>query len=85
MAEIIKATGERIAVTPKNGTDFSLDELRGVVGGCIEIVPLPGIGYMVVNDEGHRLGLPFNPLATAIYVAYPIMGDVLICSIWQIR
>ncbi len=38
MAYIIKHTGEITKVQPKNGTDFQLDELQAVVGGCIEVI-----------------------------------------------
>lgn len=72
-------------VEPKNGRDFSLEELQGYVDGLIDIVSLYDGRIMVVNDEGLLDGLPINPLATAIYqnatgVNDYILGNVLICQ-----
>ena len=84
MAQIIKATGERIEVKPKNGTDFQLEELKTVVGGYIEIVRLKDGKILVVNEEGMIYNLPFNEEATDL--AYRmILGDVLYCDINQIK
>jgi len=85
MARIIKATGAIVEVSPKNGRDFQLDELNKIVGGYIEIVPTTTGEVMVVNEDGHRLGLPLNKLASSFYRSpYPIVGDVLICGREQI-
>lgn len=48
MAKWIKTNGEIVEVQPKNGTDYSLEELQGFVGGYIEIITLGNIGLMVV-------------------------------------
>ena len=37
-AILIEATGRVQGVFPANGTDFSLEELQGFVGGYIEII-----------------------------------------------
>lgn len=85
-AKLLKANLEVIDVTPENGTDFSLEELQGFVGGFIEIVPLTGGQIMVINEEGKLNDLPVNALATnALYLARPafcdvIVGDALICD-----
>lgn len=83
MAQIIKTTGEVIETSPANGTDFSLEELRAVVGGFIEIVHLRDGRLMVVNEEGKLDGLPINELASNLYPDL-IVGDVLVCDIKQI-
>jgi hypothetical protein len=81
MASWIKADGTEVAVGPKNGRTFTLDELHGFVRGddpddegFIEIVRPHLRGwetlYMVVNENGKRYGLPVNWNATAIY-AHP--------------
>lgn len=83
-AEVIKANGERFSITPKNGTDFSLQELKEIVGGWIEVVWLPNGKIMVVNEEGKRIGLAWNETATLIYAQSRctdiIVGDVLYCD-----
>lgn len=84
---IIKTTGQVELATPRNGTDFCLEELQEIVGGYIEIVHLKGGRYMVVNENGLMLGLPDNPAAGLIVMLegeYPdngnIVGNVLICE-----
>lgn len=68
MAELIKADGTVTVVTPKNGKVFTLEELRGFVGGCIEIVAVPpwdGSRLAVCDEEGKLKPNPkVNELAT---------------------
>ena len=91
MAKILKSSVEIVEIKPKNGRHFTLEELQGVVGGYIEIVRLSGNQFMVVNEEGKLMGLPFNSLATnALRLAYPqsddiIVGDVLLCMDNEIK
>ena len=67
-------------VEPANGTDFSLDELQGCVGGIIDIVELPDGLIMGVNDEYLFNGSPLNPLASAMVgEGGHVRGDVLVC------
>ena len=89
MAKIYKSNGEIIEISPKNGKAFSLKELKEIVGGYIEIIDLDD-AYMVINEEGKLLDLPFNLSATRIYQHFTrigdyIVGDVLICKKSQIR
>jgi len=83
MATWIK-TNEAIAVEPKNGKDFKLDELQKFVGGYIEIVQLNRDMIMVCNEEGKLMGLPFNPTASILLMTARrndyIAGDVLVCK-----
>ena len=89
MAYICKSNGEVIKTSPKNGKDFSLKELKEIVGGHIEVVNL-GDDCMVVNEEGKLIGLPFNLNATIVYhfstnkIDEHIVGDVLVCPKEQI-
>ena len=91
MATIIKANGETMAVKPKNGTDFSLDEMREIVGGYIEVLFLECGDLMVVNEDGKNLNLPLNTEATKYidgdmyYDGDVIVGDVLVCERKQIK
>lgn len=84
MAKWIKANGEVCDVTPRNGKDFSLDELQAFVHGYIELVYLGNDMVMVVNEEGKLLGLPRNTKATQMYPLDIIVGDVLVCHSNQI-
>ena len=90
MALWIKTDGTITEVEPKNGKDFSLDEVKLYIGGgYIEVIGVPD-GLMVLDEDGKQKRLPFNKLATA--VARPviqtddfIVGDVLVCKRWQLE
>lgn len=81
--------GERRKVTPSNGTDFSLEELQGFVGGYIEIIRLGASKLMVINEEGKLHNLPLNIKATGIIQQYGrndvIVGNTLVCSTDKIK
>ena len=86
MATLIKSNGVQQEVSPKNGTDFSLEELQGFVGGYIEIIYLDDTKIMVVNEEGKLNGLPYNERATAmVYFLDAIVGDVLVCESKEVK
>jgi len=83
MAVLIKTNGDVQRVTPKNGMEFTLEELQGFVGEYIEAVYAiqPGrfahLGgdddiqpgdVMFVNEDGKRKRLPFNETATKLYL-----------------
>ena len=88
---LIKPNGKREEVNPKNGTDFSLDELKGFVGGYIQILHMGRGELMVINEEGKLKNLPINKDAT-IFAKWKgvisskdnIVGTVLICHKSQI-
>ena len=86
-ARVYKSEGRSYGVRPKNGTDFTLEELQDVVGGHIEVVWLSRNRFMVVNEEGKNLNLPVNTEATKIVntesvprLSDIIVGDVLVCD-----
>lgn len=90
MAHIYYANGEIKEVTPKNGTDFQLEELQEIVGGYIWVIGLQEDTeqrIIVMNDEGKLKGLQMNEKATdlahefnAIFKNDYIVGDVLVCN-----
>ena len=93
-AYLLRANGETGRVAPANGTDFTLDELQGFVGGYIQVISLlpdvfaaiPDGGLVVLNEDGKRLGLPANARATEVIhkcgaLLWDIaVGDVLVCD-----
>lgn len=87
-AQIIKADGAKVEVTPQRGSSFSEEELIKIVGGKTEKHRLKWGGVMVLNEDGYSLRLPINLEATFIFsqnVTYGIInGDVLICEDSQI-
>ena len=89
MAKIYKTDGEIVEVEPKNGVDFSWEELRDIVGGSIEIIFLPN-KLVILNEYGKIKGFPFNEKATmlakgSINAGDYITGNVLVCNRDQIK
>ena len=88
--EMVCAT-ETVKVEPRNGSDFSLEELHEFIGGWIEIVRLDNEKIMVVDEEGKLKGLPFNVAATLEYNDRTgrhddiILGNALVCGIGEVR
>lgn len=90
MAYIIKTTGEAIETQPKNGTDFSLEELQTIVGGYIEVISLHDGRLIVCDEQGKCKGKDRNHTATDIFHSVFrnndfMVGDVLVCREDQIK
>lgn len=89
MAKIYRANGDVEIVEPKNGRDFQLEELQGIVGGYIECLNLSVGRLLICNEEGKLKGLDFNERATDLvrkngYNDY-IVGDVLLCKTGEVK
>jgi len=81
-AMILRADGTHEEIQPANGTDFSLAELKAIVGAgappggdWVEIVPTKDGRIMVINEEGKLYDLPRNEQATAL-AALPTSADL---------
>lgn len=94
MAQIIKTDGTITEVQPKNGRDFTLEELQRIVKGYIEVVQLPYSDgqIMIINEEGKLEGLPTNDAATQLAWRHGgidtrdyIVGDALLCDDKEVR
>jgi len=89
MATLIPADTPPREVAPRNGRAYTLEELKAIVGGYIEAVPMPDGRVMFLNEDGHRLALPVNRIATAIVrMVRPgggdvVVGDVVICTLTE--
>ena len=83
-ALLIKETGESQFIAPKNGTDFTLEELYALIGcDLIEVVyPLVDNGNIfIIDEEGKLTGKDINYAATIMW-GYPgdaLVGDVIFC------
>lgn len=82
---IIKADGGIKSEKPYQSGKFTLEEMQTAVNGLVEMIWLDRHkAYMLVNEEGKLLGLPFNSMATVLYEEQfgentdIIVGDVLI-------
>lgn len=90
MAKIYKMNGEVLYIEPKNGENFSLEELQKIVRGYIEILPLDDDEIMVLNEEGKCKNLGINLMATSLMLCAGyrhdfIVGDVLVCRSDEVK
>ena len=90
MAQIIKVTGDTKQVEPQNGTDFTLEELKSIVGGYIQIAYLRDGEIMVIDEDGKLKGKDLNLQASLRYRRDvnpydSVVGDVLICKTSQVQ
>lgn len=89
-AFIITTGGAMTPVFPKEGKEFTLEEMQEIVGGSIELLQLPEGRWMVINEEGKIHRLPLNGIATTIFQAAfrgahdVIVGNVLLALRHQI-
>lgn len=90
-ALLIKVTGKSSSVTPKNGTNFTLEELYKLIGcDMIEVVyPLYDSNIIIVIDEEGKLkGKDINYAATIMWggAGYDaLVGDVIVCHISMLK
>lgn len=81
-AFIITTSGKMTPVFPKEGKEFTLDEMQEIVGGSIELIQLPEGRWMVINEEGKIHRLPLNGVATAIFqAAFMGVNDVIVGNV----
>lgn len=84
--KLIKTNGETQEVKPKNGKEFSLEELQGFVGGYIEKLNVNGkkVKKIIMNEEGLLMKLQPNNTVTDLLSkefgreVKTIVGDVLV-------
>lgn len=90
-AYIISESGGVREIKPKNGTDFSLEEVQNAVDGFVEIVYLNDKQIMIINEEG-KYTKKCNQVATAIarlnrvlFKFDYISGDVILCPTGMLK
>jgi hypothetical protein len=67
---------ETIFIEDKEPT---LEEMQDFVGGMIEVITLPDMRQMVINEEGKLISLPVNLVATNLWEkAFGIGTDVIV-------
>lgn len=90
-AQVIKVDGTIVEVEPKNGTDFSLEEMYEHTGcSMVQFANAKDGRMMIVDEEGKMFGKEINQAATKLYQygehpGYELVGDILICSPEQIN
>lgn len=91
-AIVINVDGSERPLVPKNGSDFTCQELYDAIGDCdcISLHQLPDGRFLVVDDDGYSRGKETNQAASVlafnIYQAdLGIVGNVVVCGNDQIR
>tara|TARA_R110002012_G_scaffold60312_3_gene157978 strand:- start:1397 stop:1666 length:270 start_codon:yes stop_codon:yes gene_type:complete len=80
-AQIINTYGDVKSVKPKNNNTFTLKELQSYVDGYIQIVKTRDDRLMIMNEEGKINNLPYNEIATSLYIYGShdvVVGNVLV-------
>jgi hypothetical protein len=80
-ARIIRADGTEEIIEGK----LTLEVMQKTVGGYIEVMTTNKGKRMVMNEDGRRLGLPYNAKATEYAIGMipsgdTILGDVIIAT-----
>ena len=52
---------------PDTGWELEYEWLKSVLRGYVELVDLPGVGEMWIDEEGKLKNLPVNELATTLF------------------
>jgi hypothetical protein len=86
---VINVDGTQREVSPANGSDYSLEEMRDLIG-CkwIQIINTHDGRSMVIDEEGKLTGKEINMTATGLYQygKYdPVVGNVLVCGSDRVR
>jgi len=80
-AQLVSTNGDVKSVKPKNNKTFSLKELQSYVDGYIQIVKTRDDRLMIMNEEGKINNLPYNEIATSLYIYGShdvVVGNVLV-------
>ena len=99
MAQLLKTDGTIEEISPKNGTDFTIQELYSLIGcDTIEVIYLNNDGededLIFIGDEEARLvdEPKLNVAATVMYreswnVGYPydIVGNIVVCKSKELK
>jgi hypothetical protein len=65
-------------IVPKNGKFFELEELQAFVGGFIESVYHDDTGWFFVNEDGKRLNMTPNAVATRTFRQLTKIHDTIL-------
>jgi len=79
MATLFRTDLTSEEITPKNGSDFSLEELYELLDcDSVEVVPLTKFNSIIVDEEGKLKDKECNIYASKIYQKFLNTTDVLV-------
>lgn len=79
MAICIKPNREIIEnINPKNGTDFTLEEVYKYVGSPVQLLDISENEYALINEEGKIRDMEYNSLATELLDGILLPGDYIV-------
>jgi hypothetical protein len=81
MKAIAITTNGEIAFIEMNESDSMYEKMKNFIGGWAEAVGLKNLGHMYVNEDGKRLDLPINHMATAVYSAFTGISDIIVGNV----
>lgn len=84
MTITVFAPNEPARIVHSAGRRFTLDEVRDLIGGYVEVVPLGAGRVALCDEEGRMKGLPPNPGASML-AGRPLVGTVAIGAVGVIR
>ena len=69
MTKEINTKASEFKIIDDSKDETSLKAAQDFVGGYIEGITFPNGDYLIINEEGKLMGLPFNPEASALWKA----------------
>ena len=69
MTTDIKTKASEFKIIEDSKDEPDLKAAQEFVGGMVEGITFPNGDYLIINEEGKLMGLPFNPEASALWRA----------------
>ena len=69
MTKDINTKASEFKIIEDSKDEPSLKEAQEFVGGYVEGITFPNGDYLIVNEEGKLMNLPYNPEASALWKA----------------
>ena len=69
MTKDINTKASEFKIIKDSKDEPSLKEAQEFVGGYVEGITFPNGDYLIINEEGKLIGLPYNPEASALWKA----------------
>jgi len=81
-ALVIEPSGFRYVYRLSENLQIQSEQMKSILGGWLEPLSIVSEHPFIIwcNEEGYRLDLPFNPLASLIAIAYTpvILGNAIL-------